>query len=113
MRTSKELIEELRAEASSAEFVVLAVGFPQETKMVNSTLTDAEALDTLNTLVSQGGHPLGFIRCRCKSNSRVFEVRPLDEYADDPVPGRVLGEICQRMGDEAERSYGVYARRLG
>jgi len=113
MRTPKELIAELRSEAAHAVFVVLAVGFPNETKMVHSTLTDAEALKSLNTMISQGGYPLGYIRCRCQSDTSVFDARSLDEYADDPVPGNILRKICQRMGDEAERQYGVYAQRLG
>jgi hypothetical protein len=56
MRTTKEPIAELQAEAATAEFVVLAVGFPKETKMVNATLSDAQALASLNTLVNQGGY---------------------------------------------------------
>jgi len=112
MRTTRDLIVELRAEAARAEFVLLAVGFPTETKMVCSTPSNVDALEDLNTLVAQDGHPLGFIRCTRQGTRRVMESCPLAEYDDDPVPGQVLREICKRMADGLERQYGVYANRV-
>ena len=111
MRTTRALIAELRAEAANAELVLLVVGFPNETKMVPSKITDANALAELNALVGQGGHPLGFIRVVRRGTRRSIESRPLPEYGDDPVPGQVLREICERMADSLEREYGVYAER--
>lgn len=112
MGTTKDLIAELRAEAAAAEFVVLVVGFPNETKMVASALSDAEALEELNVLVEQGGYPLGFIRSIRQGARRSIESRALPDYGDDPVPGQLLRQICERWGDALERQYGVYADRV-
>src|ERR1039457_5256042 len=57
------------------------------------------------------GEPFGFVRCTRKSNRRVFATKPLSEYADDPVPGLVLHEICNRMADNLERQFGIYVKR--
>lgn len=111
MRTTRDVIVELRAEAAKAEFVLLAVGFPTETKMVSSTQSDVGSLEELNGLVAQDGHPLGFIRCTRQGTRRVIASRPLAQYADDPVPGQVLRGICEYMADSLERQYGVYAQR--
>jgi hypothetical protein len=112
MRTTKDLIAELRAQAFNADYVVLVVAFPNETKMVASTLSDAEALEELTVLVEQGGYPLGFIRSIRQGTRRSIESRALPEYGDDPVPGQLLRQICERMADSLERQYGVYAHRV-
>jgi hypothetical protein len=111
MRSTKDLIAELRAEAANADVVVLAVGFPNETKMIPATFTDAEALKELNGLLAQGGYPLGFVRITRQGDQRSVERRCLPEYQGDPVPDRALQQICQNLADGMERQYGVYARK--
>jgi hypothetical protein len=104
-RSTNDLIAELRAEAAKAEFVLLAVGFPQETKFVSSKFTDAQALGELSALVTQGGHPLGFIRCVRKGKLREFGHRVLQEHIDAndaTVPEQVLTKIIQKSGQGLE-----------
>lgn len=113
MRTTGDLIVEFRAEAAESEFVLLAVGFPTETKMVSSAQSDTDALEEPNTLVGQDGHPRGFIRCTRQGARRAVGSRPLAEYDDDPVLGQALRQVCERMADRLEREYGVSAKRGG
>lgn len=111
MRTSDELSAERHTEAHSADFVVLVVGFPAESKFVSSALPHDEAAQELNALVERGGYPLGFIRSTKRKDRQIVDARPLAEYANDPVPGRVLQQIRTLMADESGRRYGVYAKR--
>ncbi len=109
MRTTKDLIAELQAEAASAEFVLLVVGFQTESKIVDARQPDAQ--ETLDALVLQGGHPLGYLRCVRRGQHRCIETRVLPEYGDDPVPSRVLQQLCEITGDSLERQYGLYVNR--
>ena len=108
-RTTKELIAELRAEATKAEFVLLVVGFPTESKIVDARQPDAQ--EALDALVLEGGHPLGYLRSVRRGKQRSIESRVLPEYGDDPVPGQALQRLCEITGDALERQYGVYVNR--
>jgi hypothetical protein len=46
MRTTQDLIAELRTEAANAEFVLLVVGFPTESKVVSASRPEAEKLSS-------------------------------------------------------------------
>ena len=66
-RTTTELVQEMRAEAGSADYLMLAVAFEEDTKFVSSHLSDEHALKKLNEMVNAGGTPLGFIRANRKN----------------------------------------------
>jgi len=111
MRTTKDLIAELRAEAATAAMVMLAVGFPSESKMVRSDQSDADALKELNGLCQRGGTPLGYIRLEHRQgNSQAVKSKVLAEWEDEEVPGQVLRDITLRMADDLERQHGLYFR---
>ncbi len=99
MRTTQDSITELHMEAANADFVFLVVGFPNESKFVDSSLQDTQALKELNRLVNQGGHPLGFIAGTSEDGGMTIKPRPLAEYADDPVPSEVLRKLGRLFGE--------------
>jgi hypothetical protein len=113
MRTTKDLIAELRTEASQGEYAYLAVGFPNETKMLSARKGDGDALRELNALVEQGGHPLGFIKFGPVAGKHLsVSCRPLVEYADDPFPGQLLREICEGLAEKLQnQGLGISVRR--
>lgn len=108
---SPEVIEELRTEAAKAQFVLLAVGFPEQTNFIPGDMPEPKAIKTLNKCIQAGGTPLGYLRCKGQGTNRTFEMRVLQEHlvAGDNVPGQVLTRILQIAGTSLE-SLGV--RRL-
>ena len=61
-----ELVQEMRAEAASADYLMLAVAFEEDTKFISSHLSDEQALKKLDKMVNDGGTPLGFIKASSK-----------------------------------------------
>jgi hypothetical protein len=112
MRNTKDLIHELYAEAANAEYVLLAVGFLEQTKFIPGDMPQSKAVKKLNKFVQAGGTPLGFIRSIQQGKERSFETRVLKEHLDagDNVPGQVLTKIVQPAAQSLD-SLGV--RRLG
>jgi hypothetical protein len=104
MRTTKDLIDELRMEGTHAEVVQLAVGFPQETKFVSSLMNDVDALNELNSLVAKGGHPLGFIRAIRQGERLHFEQRVLPDHTGQAaeIAHQTLVRIIQKTGENLE-----------
>ena len=66
--TPTELVQEMRAEAASADYLMLAVAFEEDTKFISSHLSDEQALKKLNEMVNDGGTPLGFIKANSKKS---------------------------------------------
>lgn len=59
MRTTTELIEELRTEAPKFTFVQLVVGYEQSSIFIQPD--DPDGLNKLNDAVKRGGEPVGFV----------------------------------------------------
>lgn len=61
MRTTTELIQELKSAGEEHYAVMLAVAFESSTIFVRSSDDDDDALATLNEAITQGGIPVGLI----------------------------------------------------
>jgi hypothetical protein len=115
MRTTNELIAELRNESTGCAFVLLVVGFERESKMVSSNLNDTDALEELNALVRQGGHPLGFLRATKTTKEEVgksklsFATRVLEDHHGEAatIAHRVLTKLVQTSAQALEAEHGV------
>ncbi len=79
MRSTRELIRELRREAERLTHVAVAVAFDQETKFVLAAAADP--LSELNGLVQAGGVPLGILGVLEGGGEARFYARPLHEHA--------------------------------
>lgn len=77
----KRLIEEFMEKVTTSDVAVLVVALPNELRFVCSAFTEPGPLDRLNTLVGQGGRPLGFV---CV-NGDLLEAFPLVEFENDPL----------------------------
>jgi len=61
MRTTTELIQELKSVGEEHYAVVLAVAFASSTILVKSSDPEDDALATVNEAITQGGIPVGLI----------------------------------------------------
>jgi hypothetical protein len=109
MRTTPELIQELKSEAKEHYAVMLAVAFESSTILVKSTDADDDALATLNETILQGGIPVGLI---------AFDKRELaDGRAELLLRARIFPEhdgarqqaanYMQRMIEQAAEKFGA------
>jgi len=93
-RTTTELVQEMRAEAASGDYLMLAVAFEEDTKFISSHLSDEQALKKLNEMVNAGGAPLGFIRANNKKNE--------DGKAQVFLETKVLKDLTGQAATSAE-----------
>jgi hypothetical protein len=80
MRTTKDLIEELRSRAEGAFVAGIVVGFENKTEFVWANAPDA--LGDLNALVEHGGEPVALCRMDKAEGVVNYSLQPLEEYAN-------------------------------
>lgn len=80
MRTTKNLIEELRSKAEGAFVAGIVVGFEQKTEFVWVNAPDP--LGDLNALVEHGGEPIALCRMDKAEGALNYSLQPLEEYAN-------------------------------
>jgi hypothetical protein len=102
-RTTMEVVQEMRAEAASADYLMLAVAFEEDTKFISSHLSDEQALKKLNEMVNAGGTPLGFIKANNKTidggKAQVFlETKVLKDHSGEAAASaeNLLTQMLQR-----------------
>ena len=100
MRSTQDLIGELRQASQGAALTLLVVAFENTCKTISAELTDYDALMELNNLVLDGGSPVGIVRCRLEGKRVFLEARPLQENLDDPEVARILDEVTDRVRDK-------------
>jgi hypothetical protein len=82
MRTTKDLIDELRESAKGSLITAILVGYEKETKYVYHN--SPNVLNDLNTLIEAGGEPIAICRTIKKGNTKLHcDVWPLKEYANE------------------------------
>ncbi len=79
MRTTKELIEELKDKAQGAFVAGIVVGFEKKTEFVWSN--SANAFDDLNVLLGKGGEPIAVYRLDKSEGTLHCSIEPFEEYA--------------------------------
>jgi hypothetical protein len=100
VRTTIDLIEELNRESQGAVHCVLVVGFQNTTLFVYDS--DDNPLQNLNSMIQQGGEPVGFIRVIGEPGTLKLESRPLHEYADDSSIAEYLSRLCDGVGNNLQ-----------
>jgi hypothetical protein len=108
MRSTADLIEELKNESDRFTRVALVVGFEASTEFVWKG--DPEALEKLNSLVGTGGNPVGMIAYVFDPESVTYYTRRLEEYANEEwvenYLERLIGTIEEGMSAEIKRRKG-------
>src|SRR5690349_21975871 len=106
--TTMQLVQEMRAEAASADYLMLAVAFEEDTKFISSHLSDEQALKKLDEMVNAGGTPLGFIRANSKKveggKTEVFlKSQVLKDHTGEAatVAENLLTQMLQRSPPQA------------
>jgi hypothetical protein len=101
-RTTSDLINELDSavtdqEASSGMTqTALVVGFNLECKMIFQN--ESNRLEKLNTMVQDGGKPLGFIKFVKTGNDFQCLSKPLTGFEKNEKIQRILSELCTIVG---------------
>ena len=102
IRTTKDLINELdnavtdQEAAGNSTQTALVIGFDLECKMI--FYDESDRLNKLNTLVREGGVPLGFIKVARVGDDVQFFSRPLKGLEKNPKIRRILTEFCTLAG---------------
>lgn len=109
MRTTQELISELRTESQSFEHALLVVLLPNGPGLVPSSMSDEEALKRLDGFLQNSGQPIGFVRFQ----KNAVDSRLLVEWQDkpDPEPQQALNDLVQSYVDFLERKFGIDPQR--
>jgi hypothetical protein len=104
MRKTSDLVNEMLTEAKTTWLVAIAVGFETETKFVFSSST--HPLEDLNTLVKNGGAPIGLLRFEKEDTTVQGSFRPFEEYGNEPwVAGYLSGLLENSEGIIAESQH--------
>jgi hypothetical protein len=93
MRTTVELIEELKAEAAKFTTVVLVVGF--ESTNVSIPAEGLDGLKLLNEAVESGGEPIGLIGTVLDGRTMRLYNRVLAEHADEPWAHEFMDKVAK------------------
>ena len=114
-RSTKDLIEELKAESEGAFVTQLVIGFKESTEYVASN--DPEALATLNALIKEGGEPVGMLRILKGRVSEgkvtvTFKIRPLAEYENDEHIKNYLTQLANDCSGWAELKMAGFKPKL-
>jgi hypothetical protein len=96
MRNTSDLINEMQKEAKNAFLVAIAVGYHDDTKFVFSS--EKEPLRELNSLVKQGGFPIGLLRFVKENGAIQGSYRPFDEYETEAWVGPYLAGLLEHTG---------------
>ncbi|MBI2815965.1 MAG: hypothetical protein HYX72_03400 [Acidobacteria bacterium] len=91
-RTTRDLIEELQAEAPKFKVVIIAVGFEKRSECVFNS--DEHPLQKLNGLVEAGGEPIGLIGFRDDGEHGTVYCRTFAEYAVEQWANDYLSDLC-------------------
>ena len=125
-RTTKDLIDELRAEGERFQnktadhsAVSLVVRFKNNSELVWDS--DRNPLQKLNSLIEKGGEPVGLIGWIValddeESSRRKLRMysRALQEYAHEEWVGNFLSALCTTCGEQIAKVKGIeVGRRLG
>src|SRR5262249_21972297 len=97
LRTTTDLIEELKqhAEEPGCVFSALVVGFERSTSFVFSD--DANSLDKLNAFIRQGGEPVGIVSMfREGCGKRVVIAQLLAEYSEESWAQQYLASAAAK-----------------
>lgn len=107
MRNSLDVITELREEAATDRFaiVALAIGFESTTAFIFST--DPNPVEKLNAFVRQGGEPVGFLGLTRGQKEMTVEARSLKEFERQQWVDEYLTILSASFGAQ------VKAARLG
>jgi hypothetical protein len=101
-RTTGDVINELDNAVTERDLLfdmaqtALVVGFEHECRMVYHN--DPDRLKKLNTMVKDGGTPLGLIKITKVGDDVNFLSRPLVEFKDDPATATLLTRLCTGLG---------------
>lgn len=101
-RTTSDLIHELDNAVSEKDTLygktqtALVVGFNLECKMIFHD--ESDRLQKLNTMVKDGGIPLGFIKVVKIENNFEFLSKPLTGFEKNEKIQRILNEVCTIIG---------------
>jgi len=87
----------MQGEAKKAWLVAVAVGFENETKFVFSS--GKNPLEVLNSLVRQGGAPIGLLRFDKEDSSVQGSYRPFEEYENQPWVNDYLAALLEDTGE--------------
>ncbi len=87
-RSTRDLIDELDAEAQQAVFAAIAVGFAKRGTFVFAA--DANRLAALNRLVRKAGRPIGIVALYRSRGGVRFFCRPFQEYGGSDWARRYL-----------------------
>lgn len=97
MRKTADLVQEMKNEAKNAWLVAIAVGFPAETKFVFSS--SSHPLEDLNSLVKNGGSPIGLLRFDKENSSVQGSYRPFEEYENESWIKEYLTGLLENTGE--------------
>jgi hypothetical protein len=101
-RTTNDLINELDNAVTDQDTLcgmtqtALVVGFNLECKMIFHD--ESDRLQKLNTMVQDGGIPLGFIKVVKIGNDFEFLSKPLTGFEKNEKIQRILNEVCTIIG---------------
>ncbi len=101
-RTTADVIHDLdktAADHDQSGFMTqtgLVVGFEHECRIVFRGQPDR--LATLNTMVLDGGIPLGFIKVTRMGKDVEFLSKPLIEFQNNPETQKILTALCNGLG---------------
>ena len=110
MRTTKDLIDELEAEAPKFTRVALVVGFERTTEFVWwAPPDDGDPLQKLNALIEEGGECVGLIGFTLGGRHGQVYARALADYGGGEWVGKYLASLTERFAAEARRLPGVIA----
>src|SRR4051794_36460019 len=105
MRTTKDLIDDLKAEALALELeqeparaTSLVVGFEKETKFIFHN--DPKALDLLNALVKAGGEPIAFMTVLHEGKTVSLKTKILEELQGEEWVNGYLDHLSKSIAAE-------------
>jgi len=97
MRNTADLVREMLAEAKTAFLVAIAVGFTSETKFVFSTAL--RPVEELNSIVKEGGSPIGLLRFDQEGTGIQGSYRPFAEYSNEAWVNDYLAGLLENTGE--------------
>ncbi len=97
MRNTADLVDEMLDEAKKAWLVAIAVGFHDDTKFIFSS--SKHPLEELNSLVKNGGFPVGLLRFEKEDGSVQGSYRPFREYEKESWTAAYLAGLLENTGN--------------
>jgi hypothetical protein len=94
MRSTADLIIELRQQSKGCVVTLLIVAFDDMYENVSAELSDDDALAKLNKLVLDGGSTIGLLWGRMEGGLFVMEYRLLEENMDHAGAALIMEEVA-------------------